>query len=71
MHPDQPQALLPQRYLTPNDLAALLGVPVQPIYQWRYKGVGPAGFVSGATYAMTRKPCADGSTPWAAERPEL
>jgi excisionase family DNA binding protein len=39
--------LLPSRYLTPVDLADLLGVPVDTIYQWRSRRVGPRGFRVG------------------------
>ena len=38
---------LPDRYLTPVDLADLLGVPVETVYQWRRKGTGPRGFRVG------------------------
>lgn len=38
---------LPERFLTPLDLADLLGVPVETVYQWRRKGTGPRGFRVG------------------------
>ncbi len=38
---------LPARYLRPAEVADLLGVPVDTIYQWRYKGTGPPGFRVG------------------------
>ena len=38
---------LPERYLTPLDLADLLGVPIETVYQWRRKGTGPRGFRVG------------------------
>ncbi|MFE5682682.1 helix-turn-helix domain-containing protein [Streptomyces sp. NPDC056512] len=38
---------LPERYLTPVDLADLLGVPVETVYQWRRKHTGPRGFRVG------------------------
>ncbi|MGW3148024.1 MULTISPECIES: helix-turn-helix transcriptional regulator [Streptomyces] len=38
---------LPSRYLTPIDLADLLGVPVETVYQWRRKHTGPRGFRVG------------------------
>lgn len=38
---------LPDRYLTPVDLADLLGVPVETVYQWRRKETGPRGFRVG------------------------
>lgn len=33
--------------LTPQDLAARLGVPVQTVYTWRTRGYGPRGFRVG------------------------
>jgi excisionase family DNA binding protein len=47
MAPDRGQEPLPKRYLTPIELAALLGVPVQTIYQWRHRRTGPPGFRVG------------------------
>lgn len=38
---------LPERYLTPVDLADLLGVAVETVYQWRRKDTGPRGFRVG------------------------
>ncbi|MFG6297842.1 helix-turn-helix transcriptional regulator [Streptomyces rochei] len=38
---------LPDRYLTPVDLADLLAVPVETVYQWRRKQTGPRGFRVG------------------------
>ncbi|MFD4758158.1 helix-turn-helix transcriptional regulator [Streptomyces sp. NPDC058439] len=38
---------LPERFLTPIDLADLLGVPVETVYQWRRKDTGPRGFRVG------------------------
>ncbi|MFB6536184.1 helix-turn-helix transcriptional regulator [Streptomyces noursei] len=38
---------LPERFLTPTDLADLLGVPIETIYQWRRKRTGPRGFKVG------------------------
>ncbi len=32
-----------RRLLWAEEVAVLLGVPVKTLYQWRYKGVGPAG----------------------------
>ncbi|MFF4751777.1 helix-turn-helix domain-containing protein [Streptomyces sp. NPDC002514] len=40
-------AALPDRYLTPEDLATLLGVPLETVYQWRRKRTGPPGFRVG------------------------
>ncbi|MGW7054909.1 helix-turn-helix transcriptional regulator [Streptomyces sp. NPDC054887] len=39
--------LLPDRYLTPVDLADLLGIPLETVYQWRRKRTGPRGFRVG------------------------
>ncbi|THA98983.1 DNA-binding protein [Streptomyces sp. LRa12] len=38
---------LPDRYLSPVDLADLLGIPVETVYQWRRKQTGPRGFRVG------------------------
>ena len=38
---------LPTRYLTPEDVAELLAVPVQTLYQWRRKRTGPPAFRVG------------------------
>ncbi|MFC5029960.1 helix-turn-helix transcriptional regulator [Streptomyces sp. DSM 41987] len=39
---------LPDRYLTPENLVALLGLPsVETVYGWRRKRVGPPGFRVG------------------------
>lgn len=43
----QAESPLPTRYLTPRDLADLLGVPQATIYQWRYQRIGPRGFRVG------------------------
>ncbi|GAA2820570.1 hypothetical protein GCM10010441_51160 [Kitasatospora paracochleata] len=48
--PGQPPAALtlPQRYLTPEDVASLFGLPsVETVYQWRRKRTGPPGFRVG------------------------
>lgn len=45
--PDEPPALaalrraLPDRYLTPDDLAHLLQLPKETIYRWRKTRTGP------------------------------
>jgi predicted DNA-binding transcriptional regulator AlpA len=39
--------MLPKQYLTPNDLADLLNLPLETIYQWRRKRTGPPGFRVG------------------------
>jgi excisionase family DNA binding protein len=31
------------RLLRADEVAEFLGVPLKTLYQWRYKGVGPAG----------------------------
>ncbi|WOX24304.1 helix-turn-helix domain-containing protein [Streptomyces solicathayae] len=41
-----PQSL-PDRFLTPLDVAELLGVPLETVYQWRRKRTGPRGFRVG------------------------
>ncbi|TDC46393.1 DNA-binding protein [Actinomadura sp. KC345] len=38
---------LPDRYLTPEDIASLLSVPLETVYQWRKKRTGPPGFRVG------------------------
>lgn len=38
---------LPERYLSPEDLADLFGVPLETVYQWRRKRTGPPGFRIG------------------------
>jgi predicted DNA-binding transcriptional regulator AlpA len=39
---------LPARYLTPEDVASLFGLPsVETVYQWRRKRTGPPGFRVG------------------------
>ncbi|MEW2218238.1 helix-turn-helix domain-containing protein [Streptomyces sp. NPDC006990] len=38
---------LPDRYLSPEDLADLFGVPLETVYQWRRKRTGPPGFRVG------------------------
>lgn len=35
------------RLLRVQELAEYLGVPVATLYQWRYRGEGPAGFRVG------------------------
>ncbi|PBC62916.1 DNA-binding protein [Streptomyces sp. Tue6028] len=44
--PESPRPL-PARYLTPLDVAELLGVPIETVYQWRRKRTGPRGFRVG------------------------
>ncbi|MGW2508471.1 helix-turn-helix transcriptional regulator [Streptomyces scopuliridis] len=38
---------LPDRYLTPADIAAMFDVPLETVYQWRKKRTGPPGFRIG------------------------
>ncbi|MCX4574538.1 helix-turn-helix domain-containing protein [Streptomyces sp. NBC_01571] len=38
---------LPDRYLTPDDVAEIFGVPLETVYQWRKKRTGPPGFRIG------------------------
>jgi predicted DNA-binding transcriptional regulator AlpA len=40
-------SLMPHRLLWAEEVAMILGVPVKTLYQWRYKGVGPAGMRVG------------------------
>ncbi len=40
--------VLPERYLTPEDLVTILQLPsVQTVYRWRKTGTGPVGFRVG------------------------
>lgn len=41
------RAGLPDRYLTPDDIAELFKVPLETVYQWRKKRTGPPGFRVG------------------------
>ncbi|MFF2955595.1 helix-turn-helix domain-containing protein [Kitasatospora sp. NPDC057965] len=47
--PDNPPTTvpLPTRFLTPEDIASLFGVPLETVYQWRRKHTGPPGFRVG------------------------
>uniref|UniRef100_UPI0035164885 helix-turn-helix transcriptional regulator n=1 Tax=Streptomyces calvus TaxID=67282 RepID=UPI0035164885 len=38
---------LPDRYLTPDDIAEMFDVPLETVYQWRKKRTGPRGFRIG------------------------
>ncbi|MCW8100819.1 helix-turn-helix domain-containing protein [Streptomyces tauricus] len=38
---------LPDRYLTPDDIAEIFEVPKETVYQWRRKRIGPPGFRIG------------------------
>ncbi|MFB7762632.1 helix-turn-helix domain-containing protein [Streptomyces xiamenensis] len=48
---DDPRATLrgslPDRYLTPDDIAEMFDVPKETVYQWRKKRLGPPGFRIG------------------------
>ncbi|MGW2604241.1 helix-turn-helix domain-containing protein [Streptomyces mirabilis] len=41
------RAGLPDRYLTPDDIAEIFEVPKETVYQWRKKRTGPPGFRIG------------------------
>ncbi|MFF3983610.1 helix-turn-helix domain-containing protein [Streptomyces sp. NPDC001797] len=41
------RAGLPDRYLTPDDIAEMFEVPKETVYQWRKKRIGPPGFRIG------------------------
>ncbi|MFC8340059.1 helix-turn-helix transcriptional regulator [Streptomyces rubiginosohelvolus] len=41
------RAGLPDRYLTPEEIAALLTVPIETVYHWRKRRTGPPGFRIG------------------------
>ncbi|CAM5665287.1 hypothetical protein SALBM135S_00123 [Streptomyces alboniger] len=49
--PSDPRATLreglPDRYLTPDDIAEMFEVPKETVYQWRRKRTGPPGFRIG------------------------
>ncbi|MFG3351553.1 helix-turn-helix transcriptional regulator [Streptomyces sp. NPDC048001] len=50
MTPDPRTALragLPDRYLTPEDIAAMFSVPIETVYHWRKQRTGPPGFRVG------------------------
>ncbi|MGW1711202.1 helix-turn-helix domain-containing protein [Streptomyces sp. NPDC002206] len=38
---------LPDRYLTPDDIAEIFDVPKETVYHWRKKRIGPPGFRIG------------------------
>ncbi|MGW6746453.1 helix-turn-helix transcriptional regulator [Streptomyces sp. NPDC055025] len=44
---DTLRAGLPDRYLTPDDIATMFSVPLETVYQWRKKRTGPPGFRVG------------------------
>jgi predicted DNA-binding transcriptional regulator AlpA len=41
------RAGLPDRYLTPDDIAEIFDVPKETVYQWRKKRTGPPSFRIG------------------------
>ncbi|WP_371529530.1 helix-turn-helix domain-containing protein [Streptomyces sp. NBC_01283] len=41
------RAGLPDRYLTPDDIAEMFEVPKETVYQWRKKRTGPPAFRVG------------------------
>lgn len=41
------RAGLPDRYLTPEDIAAMFAVPIETVYHWRKQRTGPPGFRVG------------------------
>lgn len=44
MSPNEPQ---PETFLSPRELAARYGIPLQTIYRWRMEGKGPRGLTIG------------------------
>ena len=58
------RAGLPDRYLTPDDIADMFKVPLETVYQWRKKRTGPPGFRVGKY--VRYDPAAVGR--WTAER---
>jgi transposase-like protein len=51
----------PEPLWPPTEVATYLGVPVQTLYQWRRKRIGPRLAASGGTSGTTRAPSAPGS----------
>ncbi|URN16123.1 MULTISPECIES: helix-turn-helix domain-containing protein [Streptomyces] len=41
------RAGLPDRYLTPEDIAEMFSVPIETVYHWRKQRTGPPGFRVG------------------------
>ncbi|MFZ4296896.1 helix-turn-helix transcriptional regulator [Streptomyces cinereoruber] len=39
--------VLPDEYLTPEDIASKFKVPLETVYHWRKKRTGPPGFRAG------------------------
>jgi excisionase family DNA binding protein len=46
-HDEQRAAEIAPRLLSPHEVAAFLGVPLQTIYRWRYRHEGPLGYRVG------------------------
>ncbi len=44
-----------QEWLTPQELAAWLGIPVQTVYAWRYRRSGPRGYRVGKHVRFRRR----------------
>ena len=44
---EQKTAVMDERLLSPHEVAAFLGVPLQTIYRWRYRHEGPCGYRVG------------------------
>ncbi|MFE7560080.1 helix-turn-helix domain-containing protein [Kitasatospora sp. NPDC057500] len=57
---------LPDRYLEPEDIARIFGVPLETVYQWRRKRTGPPGFRVGRHVRYHPQAVAE----WAAEQNE-
>lgn len=63
----QPVTELPDEYLTPDDIAYKFKVPLETVYHWRKKRIGPPGFRVGRH--VRYDPVAVQA--WVAERSEL
>ncbi len=50
---------MPDRLMSPNDLAGYLGVPVKSIYRWREHREGPPGFRVGRHVRFRRQDVED------------
>jgi len=55
-----------RQWLSPEDLAAELGVPLKSIYVWNHKGTGPAVTKLGRHVRYSRKAVDE----WLADRTE-
>lgn len=54
-------------WLSPEDLAAELDIPLSSVYQWNHKRTGPAGKKVGRHIRYSR----ESVEKWLAERPEV